>query len=491
MASPTLLLSALPSMVKGAYLLTNKPKREDYRMRGMEDAFQRMISSNQADIVGKTLLNQTTSSAKSLGARLFQQSQRGLQAGYERGMLTEGQMAQGLLLSGAGIQEKVGEQQQQGLLAQHQASMQAKERLDAARLELGAVKDQAEQNYLAATQQWKSELFGVGMDLAAVGANMAAASWQDKQNADYIKELSQRHGKPFEQLTKDEQYNVMMELYLKASGFDIGTHWKASLKDAASGKIAGDHRITDEELLEVGSDPAEHRQLDIQPGEEFQQRHERWRQELLDPASGIAGASTATQHTYDDAKAAEVFEGYKKVYMEAWEHMKSEGLTPESQEMKDWWADNESKHGDGGGHGTWLSRLNSAGAFTEGEPLPTSAEKPITETKAEEPAPAKEEKKADAPAPLLEAKNIEKYLPEIKDVKFNEDIKITISIEKADFTAARKANKAGTAYDAMFDHMVKMGWDYDSPQMEEWVKSKYAAKGTYGRFKRIYESAMR
>ena len=109
----TLLLQAVPVAMKTGYLLFNKPKKSLYQNKELENTVQRLIANNQADIVNKTLMNQLTSQAKSLGARVYQQQQHALEIGREQGLLSSGQYAQGLLTAGAQTQATVGAQAQQ------------------------------------------------------------------------------------------------------------------------------------------------------------------------------------------------------------------------------------------------------------------------------------------------------------------------------------------------------------------------------------------
>jgi len=139
---PTL-LTGIPSILKGAYLLGHEPKRGDFTNTYLEESLQNVISNNQADIVNKTLLNQATSGAKSIGARMQQQSQHGLDVARESGLLSEGQHAQALLQSGAEIQSKVGEQYQQLLGENVKYTAGLQDKVDQARLQLGAAKDEA------------------------------------------------------------------------------------------------------------------------------------------------------------------------------------------------------------------------------------------------------------------------------------------------------------------------------------------------------------
>lgn len=181
------LLNFVPTALKAGYLLFNKPKKSDFENKLLESAYERTIANNRADIVGKTLYNQTTRAAKSLGSRLYQQSQRAIDVSRNTGMLSEGQHASALLQTGAGIQQQVGEQQQQALLQNTQYTSELQNESDKYRHELALLKDQARREYKAATQQWTAELFGTGMDLAATAANTIQAGLADKKQNDFLK----------------------------------------------------------------------------------------------------------------------------------------------------------------------------------------------------------------------------------------------------------------------------------------------------------------
>ena len=154
------LLQAIPHLAKmgtGTYNLINLNNHPDmFRNKNQEDAFSRIIANNNADITRKTLLNQTSSAAKSLGSRLYQQAQRGLDIARERGMLSQGQYAQNLLGAGSEIQSRVGEQQQQALLQNTQLAAGLRQETDKYRSMLAQLKDEAAQKY----KQAKGEAWG-------------------------------------------------------------------------------------------------------------------------------------------------------------------------------------------------------------------------------------------------------------------------------------------------------------------------------------------
>jgi len=216
----TLGLQAIPSAVKLGYLLTHKPKYDDYHNKGTEGALERIISNNQADIVNKTLYNQTTAAAKSLGSRLYQQHEHGLEIAREKGLLSEGQHAQALLGAGTDIQTKVGEQQESALLENTKHASLLKQNLDQARLQLGQVQDEARRNFQAAKQQRTAELFSVGMDFGAVAANVISQAVVDSNIKKFMKKMTDKFGDPsgWDNTTLT---NVINAVSLKAAGYDI------------------------------------------------------------------------------------------------------------------------------------------------------------------------------------------------------------------------------------------------------------------------------
>ena len=73
---PLLLAPAAIAGVKTLYTALNKPKLREPKF--MIEALDKQIANNSADIVNKTLMNVGTSAAKSAGARLYQQQERGI-----------------------------------------------------------------------------------------------------------------------------------------------------------------------------------------------------------------------------------------------------------------------------------------------------------------------------------------------------------------------------------------------------------------------------
>jgi predicted phage tail protein len=176
----------IPTAIQGAkalYTLFNKPKNQDPGM--LIDPINRMISNQESDIQRKTLLNTLTSSAKSMGSRMYQQSQHGLDILKSKGELSEGQYAQGLLQSGSQIQSEVGQQQESALLQQEQRNIQAQDRIDQARMKIAEIKQQYKQANQGMQQQWRNELVGGVLDTATAGlsAAMESAEMADVKSA--------------------------------------------------------------------------------------------------------------------------------------------------------------------------------------------------------------------------------------------------------------------------------------------------------------------
>lgn len=214
------LLAGIAPAIKAGYLLANKPKPDDYRDKFGEEALNKLIANNQADIVNKTLLNQTTSAAKSLGSRLYQNTQHELDIAKEKGLLSSGQHAQALLSAGSDIQGKVGEQQQQALIQNTQFTAGLKANLDQQRLELGRIKDQAAKDYKAATKQWEAELVGVGMDFATVGANFAQAKFAEAGTQRFMDDLMKEYP-DWSKLTYQQLNGILLKMQLHQLGYSL------------------------------------------------------------------------------------------------------------------------------------------------------------------------------------------------------------------------------------------------------------------------------
>lgn len=230
------LLAGITPAIKAGYLLANKPKPDDYRDKFGEETLNKMIANNQADIVNKTLLNQTTSAAKSLGSRLYQNTQHELDIAKEKGLLSSGQHAQALLSAGSDIQGKVGEQQQQALIQNTQYTAGLKSALDEQRMELGRIKDQAAKDYKAATKQWEAELVGVGMDFATVGANFAQAKFTEQRNQDFMTDLMKEYP-DWGNLTREQRSDIYFKMQMHALGYSLPSSIGTPASDTQTGNL--------------------------------------------------------------------------------------------------------------------------------------------------------------------------------------------------------------------------------------------------------------
>jgi len=212
-----LLLSAIANTAlqagKFGWTLFNKPKKSMFRNEEMENTLQRIIANNQADIVNKTLMNQITSQAKSLGARIYQQQQHGLEIGREQGLLSPGQYAQGLITAGAETQANVGAQAQQAELAQAQDWQNKNAQNNQLMLQLAQAKDEAKRNYEMAKQQWGTETMGAGMDVLSAGTNALSQYFTQQTQNDAIKAIMTKFGEPT-QWDTNTMLNAMFMLQL-------------------------------------------------------------------------------------------------------------------------------------------------------------------------------------------------------------------------------------------------------------------------------------
>jgi len=187
MAFPFALIPAGLSLLKTAYTAFNKPK-PNYPTETM-NAINKMIANNESSIEDKTLMNMLTSAAKSQGATQYQQSQHSLDILKNKGELSEGQYAKGLLEAGTDIQGVVGEQTQQAGIQQYQQNKRAIDMIDQARLQLGQIKDQYRSQFRAEQQQWKNELAGGVLDTATTGFNAIMGGIQDSKITGKINEF--------------------------------------------------------------------------------------------------------------------------------------------------------------------------------------------------------------------------------------------------------------------------------------------------------------
>ncbi|OPZ49124.1 MAG: hypothetical protein BWY95_00302 [Bacteroidetes bacterium ADurb.BinA104] len=217
MPLPMLALQVAPAVMKLGYSLFNKPKRSDYENKHTSEALNKIISNNQADIVNKTLLNQTTSAAKSLGARLYQKAEHGLDVAANKGLLSEGQKANAMLGAATSIQSEVGNQQQLALLANTQHSAALNEKVENATLQLAQMKDQAAMAYKADKNAWGANIAESAIELGS----LAASHGVDKMMVSKLKESGALDGKPanLADWSADDLMGLMFRIQLMKSGF--------------------------------------------------------------------------------------------------------------------------------------------------------------------------------------------------------------------------------------------------------------------------------
>lgn len=242
MAAPVVM-----SGVKTAYTLLNKPKRIE--PTETLTALERTISNNQSDIVGKTLMNKLTSNAKSLGATMYQQQQRGLDVMRNTGDLSEGQYAKALLSAGSGIQSEVAKSQETAELAQMDRNQESLNRIENARLQWAQLKDQARQQYATDKQQWQNEVAGGILDTATAGFNMAMQGIQNKNLQDTLTKTL--NGRNLVDLDVDELTGLAVTLSLAKEGLDI------SGTNAAPAEAPVETIIPAEKLLSAQGNPAQ------------------------------------------------------------------------------------------------------------------------------------------------------------------------------------------------------------------------------------------
>lgn len=209
----------LPAALAGAKTLFtafNRPKKQE--PTELLSAIDRQISNQESDIVNKTLMNTMTKSAKSLGSRMYQQQQRGLDVMRSSGDLSEGQYAKGLLSAGSQVQEKVGQQQDAALLRQQEANVGMQDRINNARLQYAQLKDQARMQYEQDKSQWKNELIGGALDTATAGFN----SYFQKLSDDKLKNTISSYlgGKSIADLDDTGLQGLLSTLLLAKAGYN-------------------------------------------------------------------------------------------------------------------------------------------------------------------------------------------------------------------------------------------------------------------------------
>lgn len=217
MALLPLLIPAGISLAKTAYTALNKPKLRE--PRAMIETLDKQIANNSSDIVNKTLLNTTTSAAKSTGARLYQQQERGISQLGERGLLSEGQQAQAMLDAGTQIQGAVSERAENMLIPQIERNSQIQQQTNQARLMVAQMKDEARARLDQERQQWQSELAGGILDTAtaAFSGIMQNIENNDVKNA-VTGYLTNRGVQDIGQLDDDGLQGLLTTLILAKSG---------------------------------------------------------------------------------------------------------------------------------------------------------------------------------------------------------------------------------------------------------------------------------
>lgn len=217
MAPIPLLVPAAITAAKTLYTAFNRPKLQEPTR--MIETLDKQIANNSADIVGKTLLNTTTSAAKSAGSRLYQQQERGINQMAERGNLSEGQEAQALLSAGTGVQSVVGEQSQNMLIPQMERNMNLQQQTNQARLGIAQMKDEARMRLQQERQQWKNELAGGLLDTAtAAFSGIMQNIENNKVKTAVTGYLTNRGVQDIGQLDDDGLQGLLTTLILAKSG---------------------------------------------------------------------------------------------------------------------------------------------------------------------------------------------------------------------------------------------------------------------------------
>ena len=217
MALLPLLIPAGISLAKTAYTALNKPKLRE--PRAMIETLDKQIANNSSDIVNKTLLNTTTSAAKSTGARLYQQQERGISQLGERGLLSEGQQAQAMLDAGTQIQGAVSERAENMLIPQIERNAQIQQQTNQARLMVAQMKDEARARLDQERQQWQSELAGGILDTATSAFGGIMQNIQNKKVTEAIGSYLQGKGvSNITDLDDDGLSGLLTTLVLAKSG---------------------------------------------------------------------------------------------------------------------------------------------------------------------------------------------------------------------------------------------------------------------------------
>lgn len=213
-------LAVFPAVVAGAktlYTAFNKPKLQEPRY--LLESLDKQIAETGSDVVNKTLMSNLTSTAKSLGAKMYQQQQRGLTAMSGRGELSEGQKARALLDLGTQVQSTVGEQAQGAVLSQADANAQSKARMDEARLNVARLKDEARQRLNMETQQWQNELAGGVLDTVTTGFNTIMQGIENKNLQNTLTQFLKDTGKTnLTELDDDQLRGLLTRLTMAKMG---------------------------------------------------------------------------------------------------------------------------------------------------------------------------------------------------------------------------------------------------------------------------------
>lgn len=512
------LLAGITPAIKAGYLLANKPKPDDYRDKFGEETLNKMIANNQADIVNKTLLNQTTSAAKSLGSRLYQNTQHELDIAKEKGLLSSGQHAQALLSAGSDIQGKVGEQQQQALIQNTQFTAGLKANLDQQRLELGRIKDQAAKDYKAATKQWEAELVGVGMDLATVGANFAQAKFAEAGTQRFMDDLMKEYP-DWSKLTYQQQNGILLKMQLHQLGYKFPTIGSIGTSGLGENGSDGLGEMANPSLLPEGTaipqDTQGKADTPMKAGlfdEAEQLLKSKERTPLMttyenEPVSLTPPPSSATESKtlipgVQDPSLLPSTKASPGITADVPFSMDSEALIDAAGigVLDPYKLYKPLTNPDGS-----VSTVRTMSFEEDGKEIliPTVVDGVLLSDEEAIDHYHKTGEHFGAYDSVEDANVAAESIHNIQSKLLNEanpqteasvpsggsvmDSHKTVSRDT--FVAARKKAGASPAYDAMFDYMEKNGLAYDSPAMKKWVEGKYKVARTYDRFKKIYKAA--
>ena len=142
--------------LKGAetgYNIFNKPKESDFLPKKTMETLDNIISENERNIEGKSLLHAMSKPAIRQAATSRNKTDILLGQQYAKGQLSEGQLAQGRISSGQAEAETVTGSLERAGIQQQQANLQSRSRMDQAKLNVSQLLDTARQQYLGAKQQ--------------------------------------------------------------------------------------------------------------------------------------------------------------------------------------------------------------------------------------------------------------------------------------------------------------------------------------------------